>query len=117
MAGRTGGGCSRGSSRRWVDPERAIAYVATVATEARMGILSVRELNANISKALARVEAGETLEIAKNGKIIAELRPKAAARDAAWQKAFDESAAFLSRGLPLGIGKVTSEDKYGDAAL
>ena len=81
-----------------------------------MSVLSVRELNSNISKALARVEAGETLEIAKNGKIIAELRPKARVRDSAWQRAFDETAAFLATGLPLGIGKVTPEDKYGDMA-
>ncbi|HEY5721514.1 MAG TPA: hypothetical protein VIT45_04245 [Allosphingosinicella sp.] len=81
-----------------------------------MSVLSVRELNANISKALARVEAGETLEIAKNGRVIAELRPKTRVRDAAWQKAFDETAGFLAAGLPLGIGKITSEDKYGDAS-
>jgi len=81
-----------------------------------MGRLSVRELNANISKALARVEAGEVLDISRNGKVIAELRPKAPSRDAAWQKAYEESVALLRRGLPLGIGKVTSEDKYGDVA-
>jgi len=82
-----------------------------------MAVVSVRDLNANISKALARVEAGETLDISKNGKIIAELRPKRPVRDAAWQKAYDESVEFLKRGLPLGIGEVTQEDKYGDAAL
>lgn len=82
-----------------------------------MAVLSVRELNANISKALARVEAGETIDIAKNGKVVAELRPKPPVRDAAWQKAYDETVEFLARGLPLGIGKVTPEDKYGDAAL
>lgn len=81
-----------------------------------MGSLSVRELNANISKALARVEAGEVLDISRNGKVIAELRPKAPVRDAAWQKAYEESVALLRRGLPLGIGKVTPEDKYGDVA-
>ncbi len=81
-----------------------------------MGSLSVRELNANISKALARVEAGEILDISRNGKVIAELRPKAPVRDAAWQKAYEESVALLRRGLPLGIGKVTPEDKYGDVA-
>ena len=81
-----------------------------------MGVLSVRELNANISKALARVEAGEILDISRNGKVIAELRPKRPARDAAWQKVHQESVEFLTRGLPLGIGKVTPEDKYGDLA-
>jgi antitoxin (DNA-binding transcriptional repressor) of toxin-antitoxin stability system len=84
--------------------------------ERAMGVLSVRELNANISKALARVEAGEVLDISRNGKVIAELRPKRPVRDAAWQKAYDESVAFMRKGLPLGIGKVTAEDKYGDLA-
>jgi antitoxin (DNA-binding transcriptional repressor) of toxin-antitoxin stability system len=82
-----------------------------------MGAMSVRELNSNISKAIARVEAGETLDILKNGRVVAELRPKRPVRDAAWQRAYDESVEFLKRGLPLGIGKVTPEDKYGDAAL
>ena len=82
-----------------------------------MSVLSVRELNANISKALARVEAGETLEIAKNGRIIAELRPKTASRDAAWLRAYKESNEFLKHGLPIQVGKITEEDKYGDAPL
>jgi len=81
-----------------------------------MGILSVRELNANISKALARVEAGETIDIAKNGKIIAELRPKRPARDAAWHENYTVMAEMMRKGLPLGIGKVTAENKYGDLA-
>ena len=33
-----------------------------------MGVMSIRELNANLSKALARAEAGEVIEITKNGK-------------------------------------------------
>ena len=41
-----------------------------------MGVMSIRELNANVSGALARVEGGETLDITKNGRVIAEVRPK-----------------------------------------
>jgi antitoxin (DNA-binding transcriptional repressor) of toxin-antitoxin stability system len=82
-----------------------------------MAVLSIRELNANISKALARVEAGETLDISRNGKVIAELRPKRPVRDEKWWKAWRETEEFLAIGLPLGIGKVTEEDKYGDAEL
>lgn len=82
-----------------------------------MGVISVREFNANISKVLARVEAGETLDISRNGKVIAELRPKPPVRDAAWRKAHKESVAFLSKGLPLNAGKITEADKYGDAPL
>jgi len=82
-----------------------------------MGALSIRELNANISKVLARVEAGETLDITRNGKVIAELRPKRRVRDAAWWKAYDESVAMMRKGIPVSIGKVTAEDKYGDIDL
>jgi antitoxin (DNA-binding transcriptional repressor) of toxin-antitoxin stability system len=85
--------------------------------ERAMGVLSVRELNANISKALARVEAGEVLDISRNGKVIAELRPKRLVRDAAWWKAFDEMAEAMKRGLPMKIEEITEEDKYGDAQL
>lgn len=82
-----------------------------------MGVLSIRDLNANISKALARVEAGEVLDISRNGKVIAEIRPKRPVRDAAWYRAYEESRAFLEKGLPLNVGKITHEDKYGDAEL
>ena len=82
-----------------------------------MGALSVREFNANISKVLARVEAGETLDITRNGKVIAELRPKRPVRDAAWWAAYNESVAIMRKGIPVSIGKVTEADKYGDADL
>lgn len=82
-----------------------------------MGVISIRELNSNISKALARVEAGETLDVTRNGKTIAELRPKRPARDAAWWKAFDESVAMMRKGFPGKVGKITEDDKYGDVDL
>ena len=82
-----------------------------------MPSLSVRELNSNISKALARVEAGETLDITRNGKVIAELRPKRPVRDAAFWQAYRESVELLTKGIPGKIGKITEEDKYGDADL
>ena len=69
-----------------------------------VGALSIRELNSNISRALARVEAGETLDITRNGKIIAELKPKRRRRsdDPQWRKSFEELMAFLDRGAALG---------------
>ena len=82
-----------------------------------MGALSVRELNSNISRALARVEAGETLDILRNGKVIAELRPKPPVRNAEWRKAYKESVEILRKGFSGKIGKITEEDKYGDANL
>ncbi len=82
-----------------------------------MGTLSIRELNSNISKALARVESGETLDITRNGKVIAELRPKRRVRDAEWWKAYHETVEVLSKGFPIGAGRITEEDKYGDTDL
>lgn len=82
-----------------------------------MAVVSVRELNANISKALARVEGGETLDISKNGRIIAELRPKRPVRDDAYWRARRSAEERLRSGLPLNVGKITEEDKYGDAKL
>ena len=82
-----------------------------------MSALSIRELNSNISKAIARVEAGETLDITRNGKVIAELRPKRRAKDAEWWKAYRESVEVLTEGFPVNAGKITEDDKYGDVDL
>lgn len=82
-----------------------------------MGVMSVRELNANISKALALVEAGETLDITKFGKVIAELRPKTIIKDAAWHDAAAKLITSMREGLPIGAGKVTEHHKYGDQPI
>ncbi|MFC3712077.1 type II toxin-antitoxin system Phd/YefM family antitoxin [Sphingoaurantiacus capsulatus] len=79
-------------------------------------MLSIREFNANVSKAIARVEAGETIAIMKNGKVVAELRPRSEERSPEWQVAYDGSLAAMREGLDLRIGKVAHEDKYGDRA-
>ena len=82
-----------------------------------MGEMSIRELNANISRAIARVEAGETIDVTRNGRVVAEIRTKRPARDAKWWKARREAAAVMEKGFPGKIGKITDEDKYGDAEL
>ena len=82
-----------------------------------MGVLSVRELNSNISKALARIEAGETIDITRNGKVIAQLRPKDRKSNEAWRTAYRVSVKVLRQGLPGKVGKITEDDKYGDADL
>ncbi|MFN3944995.1 MAG: type II toxin-antitoxin system Phd/YefM family antitoxin [Allosphingosinicella sp.] len=82
-----------------------------------MAALSIRELNANISKVIARVEAGETIDIARNGKVVAELRPKRRHRPDDWWEAWRQTEALLERGLPLGVGTLGEDDKYGDAPL
>lgn len=82
-----------------------------------MTIMSVRELNANISRALSRVEAGETLDIARNGRVIAELRPKRPVRDEAYWQARRATEERLATGLTLDVGDIGQHDKYGDAKL
>ena len=82
-----------------------------------MSALTVRELNSNISKALARVEAGETIDILRNGKVVAEIRPKDDKSTAEWRKAYRESVELLRRGLAGRVERITDEDKYGDAYL
>lgn len=73
--------------------------------------LSVRELNNNISKALSRVEAGEVLDITRNGQVVAELRAKRPVRDEVYWKAREETVAALQKGFPLGAGRPSYEDR------
>jgi prevent-host-death family protein len=84
-----------------------------------MPALSIRELNANISKVIERVESGEVVEVSRNGRVVAEIRPKIVrpVRDARYWKAREEMERLLVEGLPLDIGKTTIEDRYGDADL
>jgi prevent-host-death family protein len=82
-----------------------------------MGAVSIRELNANISKVIARVEAGETVDVTRSGRVVAEIRPKRPVRDEKWWKTYHEMVAVMQKGFPGKIGKITEEDKYGDANL
>ena len=80
-----------------------------------MGLMSVRELNANVSRAIAAVVAGETLEITRNGKIVAELRPKPRALldDPERRAAYERLAAGLADGIAGMQGPVTYEERTG----
>ena len=42
-----------------------------------MKTITARDANQNFSKVLAEVERGETVLISKNGKTVAEMRPRA----------------------------------------
>lgn len=77
-----------------------------------MGILSIREFNANVSRALARVEAGETLAIKKNGRIFAEIRPSRGRKldDPAFAAAFEK----LTRGMDIGVPGLRGPASYDD---
>jgi prevent-host-death family protein len=96
---------------------RRSQYVATVATIGRhaMGVMSIREFNANSSKAIARAEAGEVIDITRNGKPVAELRPKRKNRmdDPEWRAAYERMLERMKTGIPGLHGPATYEERTG----
>jgi antitoxin (DNA-binding transcriptional repressor) of toxin-antitoxin stability system len=80
-----------------------------------MSMMSIRALNANISAALAKVEAGETLEITRNGQVIAEIRPKRQSRldDPEFKARWDRFMEGLDEGVPGLTGPATYEERTG----
>lgn len=82
-----------------------------------MSVMTVRELNANVSQALARARAGEIVSITKNGEPIAELHPPRLVRDEKWQAARDRMLTLMKKKLGPHTGKLTYEDKHGPSVL
>ncbi len=78
-----------------------------------MGVMSIREFNKNASAAFAKVEAGETLEITKNGKVIAEVRPKKTRRmdDPEFRAKYERMLAMMREGIPGLKGPFTYEER------
>lgn len=80
---------------------------------------TVREANQNFSKLLAEVEQGETVLITKNGRTVAELRPRAddPRQDPEWRTGYERMLELMRTWPDRGyqIGKITVDDKYGDA--
>jgi antitoxin (DNA-binding transcriptional repressor) of toxin-antitoxin stability system len=76
-----------------------------------MGVMSIREFNQNVSEAFARVEAGENLTITKNGKVVAEVRPKFDAADPARQDAIQRMMEGMKLGIPGIGGPATYEER------
>ncbi len=81
--------------------------------------LTARDANQNFSKVLAEVEKGETVLITKNGKTVAELRPRAddPRDDPEWRAAYERMVTLMRAWPDTGyrVGKITEDDKYGDA--
>ena len=79
---------------------------------------TARDANQNFSKLLAEVEQGETVLITKNGKTVAELRPRAddPRQDPEWRAAYKHMMALMRKTPDTGyrVGKITEDDKYGD---
>jgi antitoxin (DNA-binding transcriptional repressor) of toxin-antitoxin stability system len=82
--------------------------------------ISVREANQNFSRLIAEVEAGETVLITKNGRVVAQMRPQPAdpMDDPEWRAAYEALMASLRAAPRDGyrVGRITAEDKYGDKA-
>ena len=80
-----------------------------------MGVMSIREFNANLSKAIARAEAGEVIEITRNGKAVAELRAKRKNRmdDPEYKAAYEKMMALMKEGIPGLKGPYTYEERTG----
>lgn len=83
--------------------------------------MTVRDANQNFSRMLAEVEKGETVLITKNGKTVAELRPRAddPRDDPEWRAAYERMVALMKSWPDTGyrVGNITEDDKYGDAPL
>ncbi len=83
-----------------------------------MRSITVRDANQNFSKLLAEVEQGETVLITKNGRTVAELRPRAddPRADPEWRERFDQMMALMRTWPDRGyeVGTITEDDKYGD---
>ncbi len=86
-----------------------------------MRTVSIREANQSFSRLLKDVEAGETVVITRQGKPVAELKPRPASRldDPEFREAYERLKRHLAQ-LPRDgyrVGKITEEDKYGDIEL
>jgi antitoxin (DNA-binding transcriptional repressor) of toxin-antitoxin stability system len=78
-----------------------------------VGIMSIREFNANMSKAFAKVEAGETIKVTKNGKVIATVSPERVNRmdDPEFRAARERLLERMERGIPGLKGPFTYEER------
>jgi antitoxin (DNA-binding transcriptional repressor) of toxin-antitoxin stability system len=77
-----------------------------------MGVMSIREFNANTSAAFAKVEAGETIKVTKNGKVIASVVPERVNRmDDPEFRAAREALLSSLRNNPIGLSGPATYDE------
>ena len=80
-----------------------------------MTVMSVREFNANTSKVLSRVQAGEVITLTKHGRAFARVVPDVSRPERGspeWQAAYDRMVALMDKGTPLG-GRASYEERTG----
>jgi antitoxin (DNA-binding transcriptional repressor) of toxin-antitoxin stability system len=80
-----------------------------------MGVMSIREFNKNASAAFAKVAAGETLAITKNGKVIARISgaDENPMDDPEYRAAHEEMIELFRGGLPDLGGAASYEERTG----
>lgn len=80
-----------------------------------MGVMSVREFNANASAALTRLERGEKITVTRNGKVILHIsgEPENAMNDPDYRAAHGEMMALFRGGLPYLGGAASYEERTG----
>ena len=77
--------------------------------------MSIREFNANTSKALARAEAGEVIKITRNGKPAVRLIPDRPNQmdDPEYKAAYERMVKGFETGIPGLSGPATYEERTG----
>lgn len=80
-----------------------------------MGVMSIRQFNANVSKAFAKVQAGETIKVTSNGKVIATVIPERVNRmdDPEYRARYEKMMAGMREGIPGLKGPATYEERTG----
>lgn len=78
-----------------------------------MSVMSIRDFNKNTSAAFAKVQAGETIDITKNGKVIAQIRPKGKNRmdDPEFRAKWEALMASMRQGVPGLQGPYSYEER------
>lgn len=78
-----------------------------------MSIMSIREFNANISRTLAKVEAGEDVVLTRNGRPTVRLtREDPHAKDERRRSAIEQLRKMMDQGFDFG-GPATYEERTG----
>ncbi len=80
-----------------------------------MNVMSIREFNANTSKAFAKVEAGEVIKVTRNGKVIASVVPERVNHmdDPEYRARYEKMIAGMREGIPGLKGPATYEERTG----
>ena len=77
-----------------------------------MGIMSIREFNANVSKAIAAVEAGDDIVLTRNGIRVARITREGLESDAQREADLNRLRELMSEGIDFG-GPATYDERTG----